>query len=120
MKLSKEMIVQNQYINLPVKNGAPMRKMSFRVDGEAVREFWIELADDEPDFWVFSDVTPFKGQRLVVGVDDLEPDSQALASVTQSDALQGGERLYQEKHLVLSAQSVRLEVGQYALGARRE
>jgi len=91
MELTREMIIQNQYINLPVKNGAPMRKMRFRVDGEIIRVFDIELADEEPDFWVFSDVTAFRGQRLVVEVDDLDPGSQALEAIIQGDAIEGAE-----------------------------
>ena len=98
MELAREVIIQNRYINLPVKNGAPMRRMSFRIDGEIVRVFDIELAENEPDFWVFSDVTAFQGQRLEIEVDDLEPHSQVLASITQSDTIQGGESLYREKH----------------------
>jgi len=143
MELTREMIIQNQYINLPVKNGAPMRKMRFRVDGEIIRVFDIELADEEPDFWVFSDVTAFRGQRLVVEVDDLDPGSQALEAIIQGDAIEGAEDpgeaspavsllvapgLEQRSQragvlqggipLVLPAQPVRLEVGQYALGPR--
>lgn len=92
------MIVQKQYINLPVKNGAPMRRMRFCVDGEPVRGFDIELAGGEPDFWVFSDVSAFQGERLTIEVDDLDPSSQALESITQSDAVRGAENLYREKY----------------------
>jgi len=98
MKPPKEMIIQNRYVNLPVKNGAPKRRMRFRVNGETVREFEIELADGEPDFWVFSDVSGFKGQRLLIEVDDLDPNSRALEPITQSDTIEGAENLYKEKY----------------------
>ena len=87
MGLSREMIIRDRYVNLPVKNGAPTRQMGFCVNGEAVREFGIELAEGEPDFWVFADVSAFQGERLSIEVDDLPPGSQALESITQSDAI---------------------------------
>jgi fructan beta-fructosidase len=98
MTLSREMLVQHRYINLPVKNGAPQRRMSFRVGSETVREFEIELADGEPDFWVFADVTAFEGQRLAIEVDGLDSSSDALASIIPGDTIQGAEDLYREKY----------------------
>jgi fructan beta-fructosidase len=98
VKLFMEMIVQNQYVNLPVKNGAPTRRTRLLVNGEVVRDFGIELAEGEPDFWVFADVSTFQGERLTIAVDDLAPGSRALESITQSDTIEGAENLYQEKY----------------------
>ncbi|MBN1582775.1 MAG: DUF4980 domain-containing protein [Anaerolineae bacterium] len=98
MTASKEIRVQNRYLNLPVENGATMRKMQFIVNGETARAFDIELATGEPDFWVFADVTPFQGQQLRIEVDGLDPDSCALDAIIQSDAIEGGENLYQERY----------------------
>ncbi len=98
MKLAREITVQKRYLNLPVKNGAPTRQMKFLVNGETVRQFGIELAGGEADFWVFSDVAAFKGQWLVVEVDGLDSNSPALASIIQSDTIEGTDNLYQEKY----------------------
>ena len=97
MKLSREMVIQNRYVNMPVKNGAPMRRMRFRVGGRTVREFDIELAEGEVDFWVFSDVSMFQGERLTIEVDELDAGSAALKSITQDDAITGAENLYRER-----------------------
>ena len=56
------------------------------------------LAKGESDFWVFSDVAAFRGERLTIEDDDLEPDSPALESIAQSDTIRGAEDLYQERH----------------------
>ncbi|MEE8307684.1 MAG: glycoside hydrolase family 32 protein, partial [Gammaproteobacteria bacterium] len=69
-------------------------KIRFRVNGQVVRVFDIELAKGEPDFWVFSDVSSFKGEKLVIEVDS--PDVDLI--VTQGDAIEGEEGLYREKH----------------------
>jgi len=97
MELSRELMVERRYVNLPVKNGAPKRTMTFVVNGRPVRQFEVDLADAEPDFWVFSDVSAFRGQRLTVEVDALGVGSKALESITQSDEITGGENLYREK-----------------------
>ena len=98
MKSSKEMIIQSRYINLPVKNGAPVRRMRFCVDDRQVREFSIELAEGEPDFWVVSDVSQFQGQQVDIEVDDSDLDSTALDAITQGDTILGAEDLYHEKY----------------------
>jgi len=98
MKRSREMMVRSRYIHLPVKNGAPMRRMRLIVNGETVREFEIELADAEPDFWAFSDVSALNGQFVVVDADDLHAGSPALAMLSQSDSIRDAEKLYAEKY----------------------
>src|SRR5262249_30279634 len=61
---NRDLVIAKRYLHLPVKAGAPQRRMSYQVDGKTVREFEIELADSKPDYWVFSDMTPFKGQKV--------------------------------------------------------
>ena len=95
---SREIAVEGRYLNLPVKRGAAKRKMRCVVDEKTVREFEIELADGEPDFWVFDDFSEFKGKKLRIEVDDVPPDCKGLAAVEQGDAIKGGDDLYKEKH----------------------
>lgn len=89
--------LERRYLNLPVKTGAPKRRMAVLLDGKPVREFEIELADREPDFWTFLDVTPFRGKEATLRVDRLPPDSRALQSVTQGDEVPDRGTLYAEK-----------------------
>lgn len=145
MEQSREMIIQNRYIHLPVKNGLPKRRMRFFVNGKAVRSFDIELADEKPDFWVFSDVGAFEGQRLAIEVDGAALSSSVLEAISQGDRIRGGEDLYQEKYRPqfhfssrrgwhndpnglmyyrgeyhLPAQPLRRQAWQHALGACRQ
>jgi fructan beta-fructosidase len=94
----REIRVEKRYLHLPVKNGAPMRRLRFVVDGTTVREFEIELAEGEPDFSVFSDASAFVGQRLTVEVEALPPDSRALERIVQAEAVPGGDGLHHERH----------------------
>ena len=94
----REIAIGRRYVHLPVKNGAPMRRMRFVVDGETAREFDIELADGEPHFWVLSDTAPFMGKTLKIEVDRLPSDSRGLSAILQSDELPGEDQLYKEKY----------------------
>jgi fructan beta-fructosidase len=93
---TREMKVEKRYLNLPVKNGAPRRRVSFLVDGKVAREFDIELADGEPDFWVFLDLAPFQGKPAVIKVDSLPESSGALKAIEQADQIKGAKNLYHE------------------------
>ncbi|HVS39819.1 MAG TPA: glycoside hydrolase family 32 protein [Gemmataceae bacterium] len=95
---SREIMVEKRGLNLPVKKGAPKRKMRYLLDEKTVREFEIELADGEPDYWVFDDASDFNGKKLRIEVDDVGPDFKGLAAVEQGDAIGGGDDLYREKH----------------------
>jgi fructan beta-fructosidase len=93
----RDITIQKRYLNLPVKNGAPKRLVSLDRAGKTERQFEIELADSEPDWWSFIDVSPFQGQSLTIKVDKLKEDSAALNSIEQSDEIKSADTLYQEK-----------------------
>jgi fructan beta-fructosidase len=94
----RDFTIAKRYLRLPVKTGAPPRRLAFQVAGKTVREFEIELADGVPDFWVFSDVGPFQGKQLRLRLAALPGDSKGLAAITQDDQPQGAAGCYHEKH----------------------
>jgi fructan beta-fructosidase len=75
----RETVATARYLHLPVKNGAPKRRMKFTVDGKIIREFEIELADGSPDFLVFSDLAAYRGQMLTIEADSPPASLAALA-----------------------------------------
>jgi sucrose-6-phosphate hydrolase SacC (GH32 family) len=93
----REINLEKSYLNLPVKNGGPKRQMSFLVDGQPPRNFEIELADGEPDWWAFMDIAPFKGKRAALKLDKLAEDSAGLKAIDQSDEIKNSGTLYREK-----------------------
>jgi sucrose-6-phosphate hydrolase SacC (GH32 family) len=93
----RELTIEKPYLHLPVKNGAPPRLMRFVVEGRQVNEFAVELADADPDFWVFADVSAFRGRQLQIHVDELPEGSQGVASIRQADGVPGADSLYREK-----------------------
>ena len=93
----KEFAVEKRYLNLPVKNRAPKRRMRMIVEDKVVREFEIELAEKTPDFWVFMDLTPFAGKKAIIEVEGLARGSRGLDLIGQGDEIRGAENLYREK-----------------------
>ncbi len=99
MKASRvrEIAIEERYLHLPVRTGAPKRVMRIAAGDVVVREFEIEFADGEPSIWFFLDVQAWNGKQLrleVAGPPDLQ---KALDAVTQGSDLKGSAPLYQEK-----------------------
>jgi fructan beta-fructosidase len=94
-ELSRTIQIKKPYLNLPVKTGAPKRRVSVLVNGKVEREFDIELAEDAPDWWAFLDATPFAGKEITLKV-KLPGNSSVLERITQSDQIEGSENLYHE------------------------
>ena len=95
---TKELLVEKRYLNLPVKNGAPKKWVRLLKGDILLREFDIELAPADPDFWVFLELTPFTGEALTLQADEVERDSKGFDTILQSDEILGGENLYREKY----------------------
>ena len=79
-----------------LRPGSTMRELTLSVGGQTVRQFDIELADAQPDFWVFLDLTPYLGQSAVVSVNQLPSGSGALLAIDQANTITGATNLYQE------------------------
>ena len=81
--LTRQITLDHRYLNVPVKADAPRRTISIIVDGRVVRGFEVELATGEPDFWAFTDLSAWRGQRATLRLDLVglldTPESQAFA-----------------------------------------
>jgi sucrose-6-phosphate hydrolase SacC (GH32 family) len=92
----REFTVQQHYLNLPIKNGAPKRKMTILVSDQPFEVAEVELADANPDWWAFLDVSAWRGQTVTLIVDRLPAGSMALSLAEQSDTLKSDQPLYRE------------------------
>jgi len=94
----KKMSIKNKYLNLPVTyNEDDRTSIEIIIDGKG--EIWLDcyLADKEPDFWVFVDVSEFKGKEAVIR-SDRDDKTEGLKQIYQSDKRDYLYDLYQEKH----------------------
>ncbi len=93
----KTVKINQPYLNIPVKQGAYPQKMTIYIDDKPVMEFLVELAEDEPDFWMFLDMSDWLGKKAVIGIDRINKTSRGLASITADSTVRGFENLYQEE-----------------------
>lgn len=93
---AREIVAERKFLNLPIQNGASVRKAKLIVDGQPVREFTIECADARPDWWAAVDISAWRGKTLKIEVDKLPEDSKFLSSIEQDDSRRGMENLYGE------------------------
>jgi len=95
---TREFLLQKKYLNFPVKNGAKKRLVHLIIDNKIVREFQVELALDEPDFWVFLEIGAFKGKKAALRIDKYDTaKTKGFDSVYQADTYIGEENVYREK-----------------------
>jgi fructan beta-fructosidase len=92
----REIVADKRFLQFPVKNKAPMRRVRVLNGSETVTEFTIELAD-KPDWWAPLDVSKLKGKTLRIEVDNLPEDSKALDPVDAVDRVTASDALYTEK-----------------------
>jgi sucrose-6-phosphate hydrolase SacC (GH32 family) len=93
-----EVNFEKNYLNLPVSYDEEDRtSIEIAVDGKSEIFFDIYLPDENPDFWVFVDVSAFKGKTALIKADRADK-SIALNKIYQSDERQYLSDLYKEKH----------------------
>lgn len=92
----RELVAEKRYLLLPVLNGGPKRRVTVSVAGRPERQFEIELADGQADWWAPLDIGRWQNETLTVEVDKLPADSRALANVRQNDDAVDARIIYHE------------------------
>ncbi len=93
---SREFTIEKQYLNIPIKNGAPLRSIKTLADGKEVMVNPIELADGTPDWWAFRDVSVLKGRTITLRVEAMPDNFASLNAIEQSNDIKNSENLYHE------------------------
>jgi sucrose-6-phosphate hydrolase SacC (GH32 family) len=87
--------ITKKYLNLPVSQAQARGTMKFLIGGKQERIFKIRLARDEPQYWVFWDMTEFKGKTITISYDG---DVIGLHKIYQDDRIAGQDSMYKEKN----------------------
>ncbi|MFO1512631.1 MAG: glycoside hydrolase family 32 protein [Verrucomicrobiota bacterium] len=93
---TRDILLDKPFLNFPVKNGAPRKRVTLLAGGKELHAFDIELADDQPDWWAFFDAAPLQGQTVTVKVDRLVDASKGLSSIDQTTEIKDARDLYHE------------------------
>lgn len=91
-----KMTVSGGLLVLPVTHGAEVRRVNVLADGLRVRYLDIEAAEGEPDYWVWTDISPWCGRELVLEVDGLGSQSPFFAALQQTDTVPDDASMYRE------------------------
>ncbi|WP_288882818.1 glycoside hydrolase family 32 protein [Pedobacter panaciterrae] len=87
--------ITKKYLNLPISQRQDRGIMIFEIAGKQERSFKIRLATGEPEYWVFSDVSAYKGKTIKISYDG---DATGLSKIYQDDKIAGQDSLYHEKN----------------------
>jgi len=73
--VSKEFKIKKgqTYLNLPVSNSARLVRARIKTGEKTLDQFTIKLAEANPDFWTFFDVTDFQGKSIVFEIENYTP-----------------------------------------------
>jgi fructan beta-fructosidase len=87
--------INKRYLNLPISQKQARANMKFEIAGKQERIFKIRLAKDEPEYWVFCDVSALKGKTIKISYDG---DGSGLDKIYQNDEIEGQKTIYKEKN----------------------
>ena len=93
----RELVLTKDYLNLPVTyEEEDYTSIEILIKGENEFYFDLFLADQEPDFWVFLDMSAFKGSTALI-IANRDDKSDALKNIYQSNKRQYLKDLYEEQ-----------------------
>ena len=88
-----EVKISDRYLNFPVSHRDGRCRMTLSAPGHEDYSFDIRIASDKPDYWVFLDMSGYKGKTVTVSYPE---DRAGLASIYQDDEIAGTDSLYRE------------------------
>ena len=62
--------VTKHYLNIPVSHTCERVRFNVEIPGESPMPLDIRLASDYPDYWVFADLSAYKGKKIKVSYPD--------------------------------------------------
>ena len=85
--------IRHQYLNFPISHSVERKPLLMQVSGGGECCPDIRLAEDEVDYWVFQDVSLWKGKTITLSGDFSEA---TLARIYHADTLADTSQLYHE------------------------
>lgn len=90
---TRTMHITSRYLNIPIGRDVQMREYQISHDGAVKREIPLQLAEQSVDYWIFIDVSEFKGQTITLS----GPSTPlALNRIYQANQIHDAASLYKE------------------------
>ncbi len=90
---SKELHVTQQYLNIPIGRQTKLRIFTINENGAVKRTFPLQLADDTVDYWIYLDISEFKGKTITLSGPATQP---ALDRIYQAAKIHDAATMYKE------------------------
>lgn len=87
--------ITKPYLNIPIGYKAEMKVIKININGKPQREFSAQLAEDSVNYWIYINVTEFKGKTIEL---TCPASSKALNRIYQDDKITGSDSLYKESN----------------------
>ncbi len=98
-KRTRPIVLEGDFLNFPIKQSGITATLSLiGQDGERLDAAKIRLAapGDTPDYWVFMDVSRWRGQRADLNVSDMDRGKNSLELIVASEKPLHLDNLYEE------------------------
>ena len=90
---SVELKITKHYLNIPIGRQARMKLIEMHAGGNLQREWPLQLAEDTIGYWIYLDVSAFKGQKITLSG---TVSRRALQRIYQDDQINGADSMYKE------------------------
>ena len=77
----RKITFDKQYLNIPIKQGTKPQHLSIFIDEQMVRDFCVQLAESDPDYWIFLDVSEWQGKEGVIQIAKMAKGFKGLKSM---------------------------------------
>ena len=90
---AKELHVTQQYLNIPIGRQTKLRLFTVNQGGAVKRTIPLQLADDTVDYWIYLDISEFKGETITLSGPATQP---ALDRIYQAATIRDAATMYRE------------------------
>lgn len=90
---SKQIQATQRYLNIPIGRQTRLRIFTINEDNGVKRTFPLQLADDTVDYWIYLDISEFKGKIITISGPASQP---ALDRIYQAATIRDAAAMYKE------------------------
>ena len=94
LNVRRTVTIDDQYLNVPIKEGTRLQRMSLLLGDQVIGEFQVELAEAAPDYWMFLDAGQWNGKEIEIQIAKIAKDSKGLNSIVVDNTVRGFDSFY--------------------------
>lgn len=91
--MSRTYLINQAYLNIPVSSQQDRQLVHFLSGSDTLTSSVIRIADQDPDYWVFKDVSPWMGEELTL---TFSADVAGIDGIFLGNSFPGQDSLYRE------------------------